>query len=274
MPSGLADRSWYDRASDYESRYWHLYGSMKDYLQWNHFEALRHLPLQSASILDVGCGLGAFVAACQREGHDAYGLDWSARAIEAGRSYFDVQNLFAGTLEEFLRESPKKTWDVVTLFEVLEHIPEPRLFLSRIGELVRPGGELIISVPNRDRRPNVPDRMDYPPYHLTWWNTQALRTFLDSHGFQTLKVCGSPAWFSIEACLHLKALDLGLTSWAKRRATGGDATSPALQITAPFYLRALARAKRSSFAAAARALSPVLGPLTRPARLLAVAARQ
>ncbi len=124
LREALPNRSWYDHADDYESRYWSLHTSLSDYLQWNHFEALRRLPSEPLSILDVGCGLGAFVAACQSAGHDAYGVDWSERAIAAGRAYFSVDNLFAGTLDEFVRAGAKKRWDVVTLFEVLEHIEE------------------------------------------------------------------------------------------------------------------------------------------------------
>ena len=274
LRDALPDRSWYDHADGYESRYWRLYSSLKDYLQWNHLEALRSLPSEPQSILDVGCGLGAFVVACQRAGHDAYGLDWSERAIAAGRAYFNASNLFSGTLEEFVRASTKKRWDVVTLFEVLEHIEEPRPFISRIRELLQPGGRLMMSVPNRDRRPNFHDSLDYPPYHLTWWNTKALRTFLDNNGFQTVTVSGSPAWFSIAAHLHLKMRNLRMISSAKRRLAERTARSPKSWIMAPLYLRALARAKQTSIEGAALALSPILGPFTRPARLLAVAVRQ
>lgn len=274
LRDALPDRSWYDQAVDYEPRYWRLFSSLRDYLQWNHFEVLRSLPAEPLSILDVGCGLGGFVAACQRAGHDAYGLDWSERAIAAGRAYFNANNLFNGTLEEFVRSSTRKKWDVVTLFEVLEHLEEPRPFISQIRELLRPGGRLMMSVPNRDRRPNLHDSMDYPPYHLTWWNTNALRAFLDNNGFQTVTVSGSPAWFSIAAHLHLRTRNLPMVSSAKRRLAERAANSPKSWIMAPLYIRALARAKQASIAGAALALSPILGPFTKPARLLAVAVRQ
>ncbi len=115
--------------------------------------------------------------------------------------------------------------------------------------------------------------MDYPPFHLTWWNTKALQAFLDNNGLQTVTVSGSPAWFSIAAHLHLKARNLPLVSSARRRLAHRTTSSPGSPIMAPSYIRALARAKRAGIEGAALALAPLWGPFTRPARLLAVAVR-
>ena len=95
-------------------------------------------------VLDVGCGLGQFVDVANRCGWIAEGLELSREAVDfACRQGLAVQEL------DFLSAVIKpNSYDLVTLFEVIEHVPNPAEFLYRTGEVVRPGGLVYLTTPN------------------------------------------------------------------------------------------------------------------------------
>ena len=95
-------------------------------------------------VLDVGCGLGQFVEVANRSGWIAEGLEVSKGAVNfARRQGFPVQD------QDFLSgEIEPDSFDLVTLFEVIEHVPNPAEFLHRAGEVVRPGGLVYLTTPN------------------------------------------------------------------------------------------------------------------------------
>ena len=95
-------------------------------------------------VLDVGCGLGQFVDVANSSGWIAEGLELSSGAVDfAHRQGLAVREL------DFLSEEIKpNSYDLVTLFEVIEHVPNPAEFLYRAGEVVRPGGLVCLTTPN------------------------------------------------------------------------------------------------------------------------------
>jgi 2-polyprenyl-3-methyl-5-hydroxy-6-metoxy-1,4-benzoquinol methylase/Zn ribbon nucleic-acid-binding protein len=102
----------------------------------------RHLSPPSR-LMDVGCCVGAFVAAAQAAGYEASGIDISTAAVNYGQSRglrLRVENMLTTAYPEPL--------DAVSLWNVLEHVPSPRAFLGKSFEVLRPGGFLFASVPN------------------------------------------------------------------------------------------------------------------------------
>ena len=96
------------------------------------------------TLLDVGCGSGSFLAAASRQGFEVFGMDRSAHAVHAARSAgIEVRQ---GAIGSSIWEG--RRFDFVTMFHVLEHLPDPRMALKYAVSLLRPGGTLIIQVPN------------------------------------------------------------------------------------------------------------------------------
>ncbi|MCX7915934.1 MAG: class I SAM-dependent methyltransferase [Verrucomicrobiae bacterium] len=100
---------------------------------------------QPGRLLDVGCASGKFLAAMKTVGWDIAGLEMSALAVERARQALGPV-VEQGTLET--APWPENSFDVVTLFHVLEHVPDPVGALRRIRWLLRPGGIVVVLVPN------------------------------------------------------------------------------------------------------------------------------
>ena len=96
------------------------------------------------SILDVGCGKGDFVDAALNAGWDVEGIELSQPAVDiAQRFCLPVSNM-----DFFSEQIKNSSRDIVTMFEVIEHVPNPGEFLSRAEEIVKPGGLVYLTTPN------------------------------------------------------------------------------------------------------------------------------
>lgn len=100
--------------------------------------------IPGGKILDVGCGNGAFLHKMQRAEMVAHGVEFSPDGCkEAKRLGLDVR---CGTLEE--QRYPANSFDVITLNHVFEHVPDPMRTLHELKRILKPGGSIVIAVPN------------------------------------------------------------------------------------------------------------------------------
>jgi len=106
------------------------------------------------TLLDIGCGYGAFVLSCRRQGLDAIGYELEAFEVAFARQRLqriapaaDAGTVFqkgdAGRLP-----FADKAFSTVTLLNVLEHVPDYRAVLAEAVRVVRPGGRLLVVCPN------------------------------------------------------------------------------------------------------------------------------
>ena len=137
-------------------------------------------------LLDLGCGVGRFLHAALKLGWDVRGIDASAKAIEIGKRTATFP-LSTETLQQ-LRDSGAR-FDVVTAFEVLEHLERPVDVLRSVSEVLAPGGLFFGTVPNR-LSPTVQTtrRQDWlPPVHLQYFTAPALQRTLERGGFAPVR---------------------------------------------------------------------------------------
>ncbi len=98
-------------------------------------------------LLDVGCGLGYFVKKVSANpGWEVFGYEISQAAVDYARNNLGLKNVFAGRVEE--SQFAAKSFDIITLWDVLEHIPEPDALLSYLNSLLKDDGILFIHTPN------------------------------------------------------------------------------------------------------------------------------
>lgn len=111
-------------------------------------------PLADLTILDIGCGGGLISEPITRLGAKVTGLDPGEKNIAIAKSHAEPQGLVidyrSGTAEDLAAEG--RTFDAVLCLEVVEHVPDPKAFVSTCASLVRPGGMLIMSTINRNMK--------------------------------------------------------------------------------------------------------------------------
>ena len=100
---------------------------------------------RSVDVLDVGCGSGTLLGLLKHRGFRVTGLDFSAEAAAIAKAENGV-DVAVGSLEE--AHFPAESFDVVTLFHVMEHVTNPRLVLAEVSRVLKPNGVAILQVPN------------------------------------------------------------------------------------------------------------------------------
>ena len=104
----------------------------------------RHIPPPGAKVLDIGTAGGAFLEAASKYGYEAYGMEPSADLVRRGKSR--GLNIEQGTIEHHCFEL--KSFDMVCLWDVIEHLPNPREALVEAKKLLKPDGILLINYPD------------------------------------------------------------------------------------------------------------------------------
>lgn len=100
---------------------------------------------RGATLLDVGAGNGTAVRALRAAGVDAHGVEPSALAVEAAHAR-GAPTVLAGTLDD--NPQAGRAFEVVRMFQTLEHMPDPVDALRRARALLAPGGRVVVGVPN------------------------------------------------------------------------------------------------------------------------------
>ena len=105
----------------------------------------RHVQLEGKRILDIGCGVGAFVRRLREFSPEVYGVDVDAERVVDGA--WEVPNLALAVGEHL--PFAEGTFDVVLLHEVLEHVTDDQETLREARRVLAPGGRVVVFCPNR-----------------------------------------------------------------------------------------------------------------------------
>lgn len=96
-------------------------------------------------VLDDGCGLGLYLQHLQEQGGKVYGVEYEFERLQQARAITVLSACAAGEHLPF----PNDRFDLVLSHEVLEHVQDDRLALQEIVRTLKPGGRLVLFVPNR-----------------------------------------------------------------------------------------------------------------------------
>jgi SAM-dependent methyltransferase len=150
--------------------------------------ALRHARDHGLkNVLDVGCGEGAFLDLAREQGLGTYGveLNRNAAAVAAGRGHRMASKL----MQDITLDEVEGGIDFLTLFQVVEHVSSPVDFLRAATRLVRPGGFIVVGVPNEHRMLGLVhhDPANWPPHHVSRWRPVDLSILASRSGLEFIQ---------------------------------------------------------------------------------------
>ena len=136
------------------------------------------------SLLDVGCGAGYFLKLAADTGYSTQGVELSPYAAKYAQQNFGLR-VFQGELADagFDRES----FDIITLWHILEHVHDPGDFLGQVNGLLKKTGLLAVEVPNirslSARIAGVNWELMAPKEHFYYFNKSTIKRYLENSGF-------------------------------------------------------------------------------------------
>jgi 2-polyprenyl-3-methyl-5-hydroxy-6-metoxy-1,4-benzoquinol methylase len=149
---------------------------------------------QGQRLLDVGCAAGFFMAVAQGEGWQVQGVDPSSFVANYARSQLGM-HVYQGTLQD--ANFPSESWDVVTLWDVLEHMPDPRQELVEIHRVLKRRGILALETQNIDSLlPKILGNSwgHYGHHlHLFHFTPKTITRILAETGFRVVKITSKDA---------------------------------------------------------------------------------
>lgn len=158
-----------------------------------------HAPA-TGSLLDVGCATGSFLSLAQAKGWECRGVEVSTFAAAQARERTGCE-IFCGKLEDAPFASG--SFDVITMWDLLEHLPDPLQGLETARRLLKPSGLLLVNTPNENSllrqvarllyrgsggRITAPVNRLYHRYHLHYFAAETLTVLYRRAGFELLEM--------------------------------------------------------------------------------------
>lgn len=159
--------------------------------RWRAFtRAFLFIPyITGKDVVDLGCGGGQMLDALGRFAKTAVGVDLSSNSIAFARKHFPKRRFYDEALADFAARG--LMFDFVFSSELLEHLPDPKIFMETVTAITRAGGIVYLSAPDAGHSA-VPHPLKgwgdiCPPEHLQWFNEHNLNTLFSQYGFAPVK---------------------------------------------------------------------------------------
>ena len=167
----------------------------------------------SHHVLEIGSGKGAFAKLLDKPGY--LGLELSQAAARWAEA--EGAQVVNQSLEEHAQEHPGE-YDGLCAFQVLEHVADPASLLYSGQICLKPGGQLVLSVPSADSYVSMVTNgpLNMPPHHVTWWTDRCLQNVADLFGLELVDLWHEPLeevhrqWYATQLVLESFRQWLGL----------------------------------------------------------------
>jgi SAM-dependent methyltransferase len=154
---------------------------------------IKETGVSSGSILDVGCGTGAFLSAMRRAGWNITGLEPDDAARQKAASLYNIHPLPPAALFNM----GAGTFDAITMWHVLEHVHSLHDYVKQLSIILKDRGVLLVAVPNHTSADAKRYRENWAawdvPRHLYHFSPYSMRLLMENHGLTVKKVM--PMWY-------------------------------------------------------------------------------
>jgi 2-polyprenyl-3-methyl-5-hydroxy-6-metoxy-1,4-benzoquinol methylase len=200
LPSTAHQKKYYNDPLYQESKYFvHMKRDYKGSREYKIFD--RSTTLIDSGIkgrvLDIGCSSGVFLDMMRTKGWDVAGVELCGEFVKLARELFGLENIFNGTLEEARFED--ESFDLITMWDLIEHVPDPSSLLLEAERILKPTGLLLILTPDENSLikylTNMSYRMTlghfklpvsviYDEHHLFYFNLRSIDYALKNAGLR------------------------------------------------------------------------------------------
>ena len=147
------------------------------YMKWKwEFEIAQKFVKANDALLDIGCGSGNFLVSQKNKTSNLFGLEFNDLAIKKCKE--NGLNIFKEYIEEHANSNSEK-YDVVTSFQVLEHVFDIKSFIENNLKVLKPDGKLVIGVPHSNPylyKKDMMHTLNLPPHHMGLWDEKAFQS--------------------------------------------------------------------------------------------------
>lgn len=188
----------------------------------------------SRNLLEIGCGLGFFLNVAKDLFH-VKGVELSDFSSDYAKKCFNL-DVYQGALDKasFLPSS----FDIVVMWDVIEHTADPVGLISEIKRVLRPGGILVFTTPSTSSLLCMLQKRAWrlfdPPFHLNYFNIRNAVKMLNSAGFKVLKTGLTWEWHSLRYLFH--AVNVYYNNGLLKKAEKFLLSSPLAKINLPTSL--------------------------------------
>lgn len=142
-------------------------------------EQLKRLFPKGKTLLDIGSGYGFVLTEGRKKHLNCLGIEPSPRLYQLTKNKLPVLPL---TIEQFLKKTPRKRFDYITIIQTIEHLFNPQLIIKKLGSLLNKRGVLYIETPNLDSYLFRSEQQNYtfltPPDHIWLFSARSFHYLL------------------------------------------------------------------------------------------------
>lgn len=138
-------------------------------------------------LLDIGCAAGFFLKVAKDRGWSVEGFEPNRGLAQWGREQYGIDIHTQDFLEA---EIPQASFDAVTFWDVLEHVPDPRAYVRKTSQILKPGGFLFINYPDTGSSPARIFKQRWwfiSPVHIYYFDRKTLTRMLESENLTMVK---------------------------------------------------------------------------------------
>ncbi|MDP2386948.1 MAG: class I SAM-dependent methyltransferase [Bacteroidota bacterium] len=167
-----------------------LYHWVRSYTLIKKLQLVMHHSVRQGTILDFGCGTGAFLSVCKQNKWNVFGMEPDPDARKIAMDTNGISS--ASSIQDFDTQFPNEQFDAITMWHVLEHVHDLDSFFTFINQRLKEKGALIIAVPNcssYDAKKYKEFWAAYDlPRHLYHFTPKDMKTLFEGKGYKQVKV--------------------------------------------------------------------------------------
>lgn len=170
-----------------------LYQRVRNYTLNQKADLIIAQTVKRGNILDLGAGIGAFLNTMKEKGWEVTGIEPDEGARQQAKNLFGLE--LNGTA--VLNQLPENSYDVITLWHVLEHVHQLHSYVERLKALLKTNGKIFIAVPNYGSLDSSIYKLYWAAYdvprHLYHFTPKAMDVLMKEHGLKV--IAKKPMWF-------------------------------------------------------------------------------